>query len=98
MEQAKKQGNEKPKKEIKTFTEDAATRPSGDKHTSAIFVRKKSTLPLILNGGQSPEQNMGLPGLMGIFAVYNRVLSDAEQTDVRDKMKSIMAMRGVVVN
>lgn len=41
---------------------------------------------------------MGLPGLMGIFAVYNRVLTDAEQTDVRDKMKSIMAIRGVVVN
>ncbi|HFT6764482.1 TPA: LamG-like jellyroll fold domain-containing protein [Klebsiella aerogenes] len=79
-------------------TEASITRASGDKHSSAITVRKKSTLPLILNGGQSPEQNMGLPGLMGIFAVYNRVLTDAEQTDVRSKMKTIMAMRGVVVN
>lgn len=79
-------------------TEASITRASGDKHTSAISVRKKSPLPLILNGGQSPEQNMGLPGLFGLFAVYNRALTDSEQTDVCSKMKNIMAMRGVIIN
>lgn len=33
-----------------------------------------------------------------IEAAGTLVLQDAEQTDVRDKMKSIMAMKGVVVN
>jgi hypothetical protein len=74
------------------------TRASGEKRSSVITVRKKSTLPLILNGGQSQQQNMGLPGIMGILAVYNRVLTDDEQTGVRDAMKSVMAMRGVIVS
>ncbi|WP_421672542.1 LamG-like jellyroll fold domain-containing protein [Raoultella terrigena] len=79
-------------------TELAMTRASGEKRSSVITVRKKSTLPLILNGGQSQQQNMGLPGIMGILAVYNRVLTDDEQTGVRDAMKSVMAMRGVIVS
>lgn len=79
-------------------TEIAITRSSGEKRTTQITARKKSPLPIMLNGGVSAEQNMGLPGLMGVFAVYNRVLTDAEQRYVRDQMKTIMSMRGVAVS
>ncbi|HHI2553920.1 LamG domain-containing protein [Klebsiella aerogenes] len=79
-------------------TEITITRASGDKHSTQITARKKSTLPIMLNGGVSAEQNMGLPGIMGIIAVYNRVLSADEQTEKRALLKEIMALRGVSVS
>lgn len=79
-------------------TEIAITRASGEKRSTAITARKKSPLPIMLNGGVSPEQNMGLPGMMGIIAVYNRELSADEQAEKRSMLKEIMALRGVVVN
>lgn len=79
-------------------TEITITRASGDKHSTKITARKKSTLPIMLNGGVSAEQNMGLPGIMGIMAVYNRVLSADEQTEKRALLKEIMALRGVSVS
>lgn len=79
-------------------TEIAITRASGEKRSTAVTARKKSPLPIMLNGGVSTEQNMGLPGMMGIIAVYNRVLSADEQAEKRSMLKEIMALRGESIN
>ncbi len=79
-------------------TEASITRTGGDRRSAPITKRNKSTRPIILNGSPSPEQNMGLPGLMGAFAVYNRVLTAEEQAEKRDMLKTIMSLRGEFVN
>ncbi|HGM4999971.1 TPA: LamG-like jellyroll fold domain-containing protein [Serratia marcescens] len=79
-------------------TEASITRAGGDRRSAPITKRNKSTRPIILNGSPSPEQNMGLPGIMGAFAVYNRVLTAEEQAEKRDMLKTIMSLRGEFVN
>ncbi|MEB7893184.1 MULTISPECIES: LamG-like jellyroll fold domain-containing protein [Serratia] len=79
-------------------TEASITRAGGDRRSAPITKRNKSTRPIILNGSPSPEQNMGLPGIMGAFAVYNRVLTAGEQAEKRDMLKTIMSLRGEFVN
>lgn len=79
-------------------TEASITRAGGDRRSTPITKRNKSTRPIVLNGSPSPEQNMGLPGIMGVFAVYNRVLTAEEQAEKRDSMKTIMSLRGEFVN
>ncbi|EIG9086412.1 hypothetical protein LGC28_000635 [Serratia marcescens] len=79
-------------------TEIAITRMSGEKRSAKITSRKKSPLPIMLNGGVNANQNMGLSGVIGIIAVYNRVLTAEEQADKRDKLKTIMSLRGEFVN
>lgn len=79
-------------------TEASITRAGGDRRSAQITKRNKSTRPIILNGSPSPEQNMGLPGIMGAFAVYNRVLTAEEQAEKRDMLKTIMSLRGEFVN
>ncbi|ENG6109165.1 hypothetical protein ACAY19_004309 [Serratia liquefaciens] len=79
-------------------TEASITRAAGNRVVTPITKRNKSTRPLMLNGSPSPEQNMGLPGIMGAFAVYDRVLTAEEQTDKRDKLKTVMSLRGEFVN
>lgn len=79
-------------------TEASITRSKGNRAVTPITKRNKSTRPLMLNGSPSPEQNMGLPGIMGAAAVYDRVLTAEEQTDKRDKLKTIMSLRGEFVN
>jgi hypothetical protein len=79
-------------------TEASITRAAGNRAVTPITKRNKSTRPLMLNGSPSHEQNMGLPGIMGAFAVYDRVLTAEEQTDKRDKLKTIMSLRGEFVN
>ncbi|MDQ9591176.1 hypothetical protein RF080_07470, partial [Serratia marcescens] len=74
------------------------TRAGGVRRSTPITKRNKSTRPIILNGSPSPEQNMGLPGIMGAFAVYNRVLTAEEQAEKRDMLKTIMSLRGEFVN
>lgn len=78
-------------------TEASITRAGGDRRSAPITKRNKSTRPIILNGSPSPEQNMGLPGIMGAFAVYNRVLTAEEQAEKRDMLKTIMSLRGEFV-
>ncbi|MGN9586468.1 MULTISPECIES: LamG-like jellyroll fold domain-containing protein [Serratia] len=79
-------------------TEASITRVGGGRRSAPITKRNKSTRPIILNGSPSPEQNMGLPGIMGAFAVYNRVLTAEEQAEKRDMLKTIMSLRGEFVN
>ncbi|MCE9939461.1 LamG domain-containing protein [Serratia liquefaciens] len=79
-------------------TEASITRAGGDRRSGPITKRNKSTRPIILNGSPSPEQNMGLPGIIGAFAVYNRVLTAEEQAEKRDMLKTIMSLRGEFVN
>ncbi|WP_273974042.1 LamG-like jellyroll fold domain-containing protein [Serratia ureilytica] len=79
-------------------TEASVTRAGGDRRSAPITKRNKSPRPIILNGSPSPEQNMGLPGIMGAFAVYNRVLTAEEQAEKRDMLKTIMSLRGEFVN
>ncbi|HGM5000343.1 TPA: LamG-like jellyroll fold domain-containing protein [Serratia marcescens] len=79
-------------------TEASITRAGGDRRSAPITKRNKSTRPIILNGSPSPEQNMGLPGIMGAFAIYNRVLTAEEQAEKRDMLKTIMSLRGEFVN
>lgn len=79
-------------------TEASITRAGGDRRSAPITKRNKSTRPIIINGSPSPEQNMGLPGIMGAFAVYNRVLTAEEQAEKRDMLKTIMSLRGEFVN
>jgi hypothetical protein len=79
-------------------TEASITRAAGNRAVTPIAKRNKSTRPLILNGSPSQEQNMGLPGIMGVVAIYDRVLTAEEQTDKRDKLKTIMGLRGEFVN
>ncbi|MDQ9379194.1 LamG-like jellyroll fold domain-containing protein [Serratia marcescens] len=79
-------------------TEASITRAGGNRRSAPITKRNKSTRPIILNGSPSPEQNMGLPGIMGAFAVYNRVLTAEEQAEKRDMLKTIMSLRGEFVN
>ncbi len=79
-------------------TEASITRAAGNRAVTPITKRNKSTRPLMLNGSPSPEQNMGLLGIMGAFAVYDRVLTAEEQTDKRDKLKTVMSLRGEFVN
>lgn len=79
-------------------TEASITRAGGVRRSTPITKRNKSTRPIVLNGSPSPEQNMGLPGIMGAFAVYNRVLTAEEQAEKRDMLKTIMSLRGEFVN
>ncbi|USQ51318.1 LamG domain-containing protein [Serratia marcescens] len=79
-------------------TEASITRAGGVRRSTPITKRNKSTRPIILNGSPSPKQNMGLPGIMGAFAVYNRVLTAEEQAEKRDMLKTIMSLRGEFVN
>jgi len=79
-------------------TEASITRSGGERRATPIAKRAKSARPLILNGAPSLEQNMGLPGTWGCFAAYDRVLTAEDQKDKRDKIKTIMSLRGEFVN
>ncbi|WP_440799486.1 LamG-like jellyroll fold domain-containing protein [Serratia marcescens] len=79
-------------------TEASITRAGGARRSTPITKRNKSTRPIVLNGAPSQQQNMGLPGIMGAFAVYNRVLTAEEQAEKRDMLKTIMGLRGEFVN
>lgn len=79
-------------------TEASITRSGGERRSTPITKRKKSTQPLVFNGSPSTEQNMGLPGLIGCAAVYDSVLTVEDQADKRDALKTVMSLRGQFVN
>ncbi|CAI1134235.1 LamG domain-containing protein [Serratia proteamaculans] len=79
-------------------TEASITRSGGERRSTPITKRNKSTRPLMFNGSPSAEQNMGLPGLIGCAAVYGSVLTEEEQTGKRNDLKTIMSLRGQFVN
>ncbi|HBL7239722.1 LamG-like jellyroll fold domain-containing protein [Serratia liquefaciens] len=79
-------------------TEASITRSGGERRSTPITKRNKSTRPLMFNGSPSAEQNMGLPGLIGCAAVYGSVLTAEKQAEKRDDLKTVMSLRGQFVN
>lgn len=74
------------------------TRAAGTRYAAKVKKRAKSPESIFLNGAPSKEQNKGLPGVMGVIAFYDRVLTVDEQEQARTKLKEIMRTRGHFVN
>lgn len=75
------------------------TRAGGTMYSAPMPSRAIGTRGIRLNGALSDTKNMGLKGIFGCIAFYNKVLSSEEQAQMRDHIKySIMIDRGVSVN
>ncbi|MNG58053.1 hypothetical protein D3C79_161710 [compost metagenome] len=79
-------------------SEVSITRSAGKRYAAKVKKRAKSSEAIILNGAPSQEQNKGLPGVMGVIAFYDRVLTEGEQELARTNLKEIMRTRGHFVN
>lgn len=74
------------------------TRAGGQTASVKMPTRAKGVRGIRINGALSASKNMGLNGVIGCIAFYNRILSSEEQAEMRDNMKfAIMQDRGVVV-
>lgn len=66
--------------------------------TSPVSARAKSTEKLVLNGAPIASQlTTGLPGTLGVVALYNRALTSTEITTKINTLRTIMALRGVTI-
>lgn len=75
------------------------TRAGGTLYSAPIPTRAKGVKGIRLNGAISDTKNMGLKGVFGCIAFYNKVLSPEEQAKMRDCIKEyIMIDRGISVN
>ncbi|MEX0518311.1 hypothetical protein AB3X26_17285 [Raoultella planticola] len=75
------------------------TRAGGQTYSIPMPTRAKGTRPIRLNGSLSTTKSMGLKGVMGCVAFYDRALTLEEQSQMRDYVKDyIMPDRGISIS
>ncbi|WP_454877518.1 hypothetical protein [Serratia inhibens] len=60
-------------------------------------IRIPARVPIILGGGYMAPHNIGIKGHIGIFAMYNRSFTEAEQMDLIQKTNAVMKDKGIIV-
>lgn len=75
------------------------TRAGGQTYTVEMPTRAKGIKPIRINGALSAAKSMGMKGVIGCIAFYERVLTPEEQTQMRDYVKNyIMSDRGITIS